>query len=212
MLFRSVLDINLRDNYFIVKSEIKLDTNKNIRWCLGKDDVSPQDIFRLQKGSDSDRYIIAKYCLMDVILVLELMNKLDMITNNIGMANVCKTPLSWIIHRGQGVKILSLIAYFLKSRNYVIPLLYKDTFDKEGYEGAVVLDPNPGIYIDKPVAVLDFGSLYPSSMIECNISHETIINDDKYEGIDGAKLLNKLGYDYKDITYDIFKKIGRAHV
>jgi DNA polymerase elongation subunit (family B) len=205
-----VLDINLSDNYFIVKSEIKLDTSKNIKWCLGKDDVSPQDIFRLQKGSNSDRYIIAKYCLMDVILVLELMNKLDLITNNIGMANVCKTPLSWIIHRGQGVKILSLIAYFLKNKNYVIPLLHKDTFDKEGYEGAVVLDPKPGIYIDKPVAVLDFGSLYPSSMIECNISHETIINDDKYEGIDGAELLDELGYDYKDITYDVFKTIYTA--
>ena len=67
--------------------------------------------------------------------------------------------LEWIIHRGQGVKILSLTAYFLKDKDYLLPYLYKDLFDKEGYEGAVVLDPQPGIYIDDPVAVLDYGSL-----------------------------------------------------
>ena len=91
------------------------------------------------------------------------------------MANVCLNPLAWIISRGQGIKILSLTSYFLKNRNYLLPYLYKDSFDKEGYEGAVVLDPNPGIYINKPVAVLDYGSLYPSSMIERNLSHDSIM-------------------------------------
>ena len=83
--------------------------------------------------------------------------------------------------------------------------MYKDTFDKEGYEGAVVLDPKPGIYIDHPVAVLDYGSLYPSSMIEFNISHETIIKDTKYLGDNGAILLNELGYDYNDVSYDRYQ-------
>ena len=34
-----------------------------------------------------------------------------------------------------------------------------------GYEGAIVLDPKPGIYLDDPIAVLDYASLYPSSII-----------------------------------------------
>lgn len=192
---------------FKIKDKILLDLKFKTNWCLGKDDVSPKDIFRLQKGSNSDRYTIAKYCLMDVILCIELMNKLELLTNNIGMANVCMIPLSWIIQRGQGVRILSLVACFLRKKDFLIPYLYKDSFDKEGYEGAVVLDPKPGIYIDKPVAVLDYGSLYPSSMIEFNISHETIVTNDKYLGIDGASLLNDLGYDYKDVTYDRYKTI-----
>ena len=124
------------------------------------------------------------------------------------MANVCLNPLSWIIHRGQGIKILSLTAYFLKNNNYLLPFLYKDTFDKDGYEGAVVLNPNPGIYINKPVAVLDYGSLYPSSMIERNLSHETIVSekDQKYMGDEGAQLIKKMGYfGHEDITYDVFK-------
>ena len=47
----------------------------------------------------------------------------------------------------------------------------------EGYEGAIVLDPKPGIYLDDPIAVLDYASLYPSSIIEKNLSHETYIED-----------------------------------
>tara|TARA_Y100000991_G_scaffold215628_1_gene206962 strand:- start:1164 stop:4976 length:3813 start_codon:yes stop_codon:yes gene_type:complete len=197
---------DIEKSTFCIKGHLDMDIN-NTSWCLGKDDVSPKDIFRLQKGTDSDRAIIAKYCLMDTVLCIELMNKLEILTNNIGMANVCKIPLSWIIQRGQGVRILSLMAYFLRKKDYLIPFLYKDTFGKEGYEGAVVLDPKPGIYIDKPVAVLDYGSLYPSSMIEFNISHETIVDNEEYLGESGGKLLEKEGYLYKDVTYDRYKTL-----
>lgn len=48
------------------------------------------------------------------------------------------------------------------------------------YEGAIVLTPKPGIYVDHPVAVLDYASLYPSSMISENISHDTLIMDEAY--------------------------------
>lgn len=201
-----VFNLDTKNKIFTVTGNITLNLQtKKCLWCLGKDDTSPSDIFRLQKGSDSDRYIIAKYCMMDVILCMEIINKLELITNNIGMANVCMNPLSWIIHRGQGVKILSLVAYFIRDKDYLLPYLYKDLFDKDGYEGAVVLDPMPNIYLEEPISVLDYGSLYPSSMIERNLSHETIVNNPKYLGKDGGKLLNELGYDYDDITYDIFR-------
>ena len=183
-------------------------------WCLGKDDVSPQDIFELQKQGPKERAKLAYYCMMDVLLCHELLAKLSLVSNNIGMANVCLNPLAWIISRGQGIKILSLTSYFLKNRNYLLPYLYKDSFDKESFEGAVVLDPNPGIYIDKPVAVLDYGSLYPSSMIERNLSHDSIISQDdtQYLGEEGAKKIKELGYfGHEDVTYDIFKTTFTAN-
>ena len=34
----------------------------------------------------------------------------------------------------------------------------------DGFEGAIVLDPEPGIYLEDPVSVLDYASLYPSSI------------------------------------------------
>ena len=62
---------------------------KSIYWCVGKDNVSPQDIFEMQRGTDSDRAIVAKYCVQDCELCLNLMQKLEIITNNVGMSNVC---------------------------------------------------------------------------------------------------------------------------
>ena len=202
-----ISSIDIDNKSFKVNGIIEIENPNNYSWCLGKDDVSPQDIFRLQKGTSKDRAILAYYCMMDVILCIELLLKLELLTNSIGMANVCLNPLAWIIHRGQGVKILSLVSYFLKDKNYLLPYLYKDTFDKEGYEGAVVLNPQPGIYIDDPVSVLDYASLYPSSMIERNLSHETIVQDEKYLGETGAEELKKLGYSHIDVNYDRFNTI-----
>ena len=78
--------------------------------------------------------------------------------------------------------------------NTRIPTL--KNFDSEkmddGFEGAIVLEPTPGIYLDDPVSVLDYASLYPSSIIEKNLSHETFMctqddideNPEKYKWIE----------------------------
>ena len=49
-----------------------------------------------------------------------------------------------------------------------------DKAENDGsYEGAVVFPPTCGLYIDLPVAVIDYSSLYPSCMISENISHDS---------------------------------------
>ena len=65
----------------------------------------------------------------------------------------------------------------------------------DGYEGAIVLKPHPGIYLDKYTVVLDYASLYPSSMISENLCHTSIIMDDKYLGDQGIKELENLVMD-----------------
>ena len=77
---------------------------------LAKDDVSPQDIFEKQNGTDADRCVVATYCIQDCALCNTLIDKLKIITNNIGMANVCSVPMSYLFLRGQGVKIFSLVS------------------------------------------------------------------------------------------------------
>ena len=218
-------DINYNEQYVIINNE--LDKKDGLKWGLAKDDVTPKDIFECQKGTKEDRAKVAKYCIQDCALCNYLIIKLEIIANNIGMSNVCSVPFSYIFLRGQGVKIFSLVAKQCKEDNFLIP--YQDkkwkcercgiknsSFDdfcsdsdclspkpeNEGYEGAIVLEPKPGIYIDQPVSVLDYASLYPSSMISENISHDTIILDEQYD--------NLPTYDYVDITYDLFKGKGDA--
>ena len=166
---------NQNDNIIYIEDDVIpfLKEYKEKYWSLAKDDLSPAELFRKFKGDDNDRATIAKYCMMDVNLCIELLLKLQMITNNMGMANVCVTPLNWIFMRGQGVKILSLVSKFCRSEDYILPTLLIDNSDNVKYEGAFVLPPKPGVYLDDFITVLDYNSLYPSSMIAENLSHET---------------------------------------
>ena len=83
------------------------------------------------------------------------------------------------ILRGQGIKITSLMGYFCAKSGFIIKDLQEEDIDRFSYEGAIVFPPKPGIYYD-PIAVMDYASLYPSSMIAENISHDSIIGYKKY--------------------------------
>ena len=328
-------------------SETKSEGIFKYEWCLNKDDVSPKDIFeKHQKGTARDRADIAKYCIQDCELCINLSLSLEIITNGVSMANVCFVPLSYIYLRGQGAKVYSIVVKECENQGVMIPTLkrltkpydytnfflengrnatkeilkketyinryskkytkkkkedligellsnnkeflleleyeegcktyksenesykdylvfvleYTDDMEKleeyeekmeiynseyeqfkedkkhnirtdrpkkpkeprqlpykdyqiedrldeienppprEGYEGAIVLEPKPGIYLDDPVSVLDYASLYPSSIIEKNLSHETLIEDPKY-----------LKYiDYETIEYDNYEYIEKG--
>ena len=212
--------IDLSEKELTISGKIQIEGDIKCHWSLGKDDVTPEEIFAAQRGSDDDRARVGKYCIMDVVLCLELMNKLRIVTNNVGMSNVCTTPLSWIFRRGQGIKILSLVSKECRDKGYLLPTLFPDTYGDDSYEGAIVLTPYPGIYLDdEPVSVLDYASLYPNSMRANNLSHETLVKDEKWLGDKGKVLLKSLGYNCVDITYDNYKgakdkkvKTGICHV
>lgn len=50
----------------------------------------------------------------------------------------------------------------------------KKTVVEGMYEGATVLEPKVGFY-EKPIATLDFASLYPSIMMAHNLCYSTLI-------------------------------------
>ena len=184
----------------------KLDTVAQVFLGDQKDDLKPREIFEKFYGSSADRCVIARYCLQDCALVNRLLHKLKVLENNVGMGNVCSVPLSYLFMRGQGIKIFSLVAKECRSRQYLIPLLrdFQDEMieDEEGYEGAIVLDPQEGMYLEDPITVLDYSSLYPSSMIARNLSHDCFVNNPKY-----ANMQDK-GISYVTVTYDIYEGKG----
>ena len=192
---------------FKTKGKIDLDAKKHkYSWSMVKDDVSPQDIFRMQKEGPAERCVIAKYCVKDVVLCVELCQKLTVIVNKTGMSNVCCVPFLWIFTRGQTAKTYSLVAKECRSLGYVLPTLYRP--ESGTYAGAVVLRPKPDIYLENPVAVLDFSSLYPSIIINCNMSHETLVQDSYYLGDEGGQRLKNMGLVYKDIEIHVWKMIN----
>ena len=191
----------------VMQRDQKLDSfklNNVAKTFLGdqKDDLSPKELFQRFLGDDDDRAIIAKYCVQDCALVNRLIHKLKVLENNIGMANVSCVPLNFIFMRGQGIKIFSLVSREAAKDNYVIPVIDKPDMDAEddGYEGALVLVPEEGIYLDDPITVFDYNSLYPSSMIDRNLSHDTIVFED-----DDAEYGHLDNDPNSDVTYNIVK-------
>jgi DNA polymerase elongation subunit (family B) len=185
------------------------------KWVIVKDDVSPQDIFRLHRESKEGRAIVGKYCLQDCDLVIDLYKKLETFNNTMCMANVCSVPLSYIFIRGQGIKIESLIFKACRERNILIPVLSSPRQGgvEDSYEGAIVLDPEPGFYATSPIGVCDFASLYPSTIVSENISHDSLlwIKDFNYDGTLishnwGSEVYDNCeGYAYTDIEFDIWR-------
>ena len=191
--------------------------NKSIKWGMAKDDVTPQDIFRLSKGSAEDRAIVAKYCIQDCNLVHHLMNKIDVLTGYIEMSRICSVPISFLVFRGQGVKLTSYVAKKCREKNTLMPDLEK-TKGGDGYEGAIVLPPKCSMYMDNPVACVDYSSLYPSSMISQNYSHDSkvwtkeydlegnLIKENGEKDKDGNFIYDNLpGYEYIHIEFDTYK-------
>jgi DNA polymerase elongation subunit (family B) len=199
---------------------------EGVKWAIVKDDVSPQELFRLHRGTDEDRARIAAYCIQDCDLVYELYKKLDVFNEAMSMANVCSVPVSYIFTRGQGIKIESLIFKDCMLKDQLIVVQPAAAFGstaaepgqeapEEGYEGAIVLDPVPGFYTDAPVGVCDFASLYPSTIISENISHDMLVWTKDYDlagklvqvkhGSVEAERSAPQGTRWTDIEFDILR-------
>jgi DNA polymerase delta subunit 1 len=202
---------------FAIQSCVEPDfQNKKVRWCLAKDDVTPKDIFRMTNGSADDRSVIAKYCIQDCNLVHYLFNKSDILTGFIEMAKICSVPINFLVMRGQGIKLTSYVAKKCRERRTLMPVIEKGGMD-EGYEGAIVLDPKCDLYLDNPVACVDYASLYPSSMISENLSHDSKVWTKEYDL--AGNLIEEWGekdksgnfiydnlpnYEYVNVTYDTY--------
>ena len=195
----------------------------SIKWTMSKDDVTPQDIFRLTKdGGPEGRAKVAKYCIQDCNLVHHLMNKIDVMTGYVEMSRICSVPISFLVFRGQGIKLTSYVAKKCRDKDTLMPDLEKSG-GNEGYEGAIVLPPKCAMYIDEPVACVDYSSLYPSSMISQNYSHDSKVWSKEYNldghliretgerGPGGIHLYDNLpGYEYIDVEFDTYEYRRKA--
>lgn len=139
-----------------------------------KEDVHHSIITDLQNGDAESRRRLAVYCLKDAFLPLRLMEKLMCLVNYTEMARVTGVPFSFLLTRGQQIKVISQLFRKCLNLDIVIPNMKSENVNEE-YEGATVIEPVRGYY-DVPIATLDFASLYPSIMMAHNLCYTTLLN------------------------------------
>ena len=130
-----------------------------------KEDVHHSIISDLQNGDEESRRRLAVYCLKDALLPQRLLDKLMFIYNYMEMARVTGVPISFLLSRGQQIKVVSQLLRKCQRVGMLMPNHKRRGNGEEGvmYEGATVLEARRGFY-NLPVATLDFASLYPSIM------------------------------------------------
>jgi DNA polymerase elongation subunit (family B) len=134
-----------------------------------------------------------EYNIKDVELVDRLEDKMKLIELALTMAYDAKVNYSDVFSQ---VSMWDTIIYnYLKKRNIVIPPKTK-TEKSEKYAGAYVKEPIPGVY--DWVVSFDLTSLYPSLIMQFNISPETLL-EDRVPNVSVDEIIGKQ-VDFGDLT------------
>ena len=137
--------------------------------------LKPQEQFDCFTSGDAAKLeTLTEYCCQDVAVTYKLMERLVMLPSMIETAAVSWVTPTYLVTRGQQIRVYACVkreiyargaSYFLRDTKFDPPV-------EGGYKGATVLEPKVGFY-PRAIVSLDFASLYPSIMMQYNLSHET---------------------------------------
>mgnify|MGYP006075861033 CR=1 FL=1 len=131
-----------------------------------KDDLPYATMFEhMDSGDPTKVALVASYNKTDTLLPLDIALKLDILSTMINMSRVTVTGINDLVARGQQFKVLNQIFWFCEQNGFEV-METEATGTK--FQGATVVEPIPGLY-KKPLAVLDFASLYPTIMMAYNL-------------------------------------------
>ncbi|KAJ8253633.1 hypothetical protein COCON_G00202450 [Conger conger] len=160
-----------------------------------KDTMQPFVITDLQSGNEQTRRRVAMLCLKDAWLPLRLLQKLMCVINYMEMARVTGVPLSYLLSRGQQVKVVSQLLRQAAKKGFVMPVVKME--GGEDYSGGTVIEPEKGYY-NVPITILDFSSLYPSIMMAHNLCYTTLLKKGSAEklGLSAEQFIKTPTGDY----------------
>ena len=122
-----------------------------------KVDLPFTQITPLWERDSAGRKELGIYCLKDAQLPLDLMEKLDSLTQTVEMARAVGIPLDFILSRGIMIRTASLLLRRAKVRGYLFPYIPPKPEDLDGarcsYHGATVLEAVVGIHTNVGVLV-----------------------------------------------------------
>jgi len=142
---------------------------------IEKLDVKPSEMKELWSGPGINRFI--SYSRRDALLVLEMIKKTGVLEKYIALAKASGAFLQVVVNGGQSSMIEAKLIREYNAEDYVMGT--KQAMDEDDIaqvEGAIVLEPKVGLTED--VIILDFKSLYPTTMIARNLCYTTEVKDE----------------------------------
>lgn len=152
----------------------KLDTIAQHFMNVGKDPITHTDIFKAYKCGDPNQVgVVGKYCVKDSFLIAQLIEKLNIWSFLVEVANNATVSVADVYLRGEQPKILGAIYPLAKQNGFAVKSRGAPP-DVGGYKGAYVVQPLAGLY--EHIATFDFNSMYPNIIIDFNICFTTLVN------------------------------------
>jgi DNA polymerase delta subunit 1 len=138
--------------------------------------VHYSEIATLHRQGPDGRAKLARYCVKDSYLLLQLDEARQMTLEIFQFASVFGIVPEWVYFRGQQVRYISQLLSKSRTVEPTVLLLNRPPPEENmatGFQGATVNDPTRGFH--RLVACLDWMSLYPNLMLAHNLCPSTLL-------------------------------------
>lgn len=153
-------------------SKVDLPIKKMWEYYLAiKDNVNPETKLNART--------IAYYCIVDAIQCQRLCLIRSIITDYREVANLIYISTYDHHYYANSMKVMNLTGMYAHKEGILITTKVEKFEGKDKYAGALVLQPIKGLNNRRPIAGLDFASLYPSVMMDGNLSLEKMCKDEE---------------------------------
>lgn len=149
-------------------------------------DVDPR---HMDEEWRSNRDRVLEYCTKDAELALRILLTVETLRKGMDLAAVSKLSLEDVLTSGSSQLADSLLIRAADRSHVAVPQMGRRVRDGDQIEGGYVHDIKPGLY--HWVCVLDFKSMYPSTIISKNICFTTLDPNGTVVSPSGTRFLSK---------------------
>ncbi|MEM1873059.1 MAG: DNA polymerase domain-containing protein, partial [Acidilobaceae archaeon] len=147
----------------------------------------------------SKRQVLRRYLRDDVVSTMRLALKL--LPFGAQLSQISGLPLDQVMAASVGHRLEWRLIREAYKRGELVPnRLWRG---EESYEGAIVLEPKPGIH--ENIAVLDFASMYPNIMVKYNVGPDTLVR--LGEGAGEVYIAPETGHRFRREPPGFFKSV-----
>ncbi|RLI13990.1 hypothetical protein DRO33_00205 [Candidatus Bathyarchaeota archaeon] len=188
---------------------VKVKTLENVADYLGimplegREVLDPPDI-KLYWEDEARREKLIEFCRDNVRCVMGIGR--TVLEFAVQLSNLTGIPLDHALTAAVGFRVEWTLIRAARQRGELVPKRAERRHMP--YVGGMVLKPKPGIH--ERIAVLDYKSLYPSIMIQKNVSPDTYVPPDEPEPPEGVNVAPEVGHRFRREPPGLYKEVLSA--